>query len=381
MRKIWIFIFLILFIPIRVYGEELNLAENAKSAILIEASTGEVMYQKNANERLAPASMTKIMSLILIMENIENGNLKWNDIVVVSKNASSMGGSQIFLETNEMMTVEDLVKGICIASGNDATVALAEKIAGTEKAFVKLMNDKAKSLGLRNTNFMNSTGLDAEGHYSSAYDMSIMARELVRHEKILEFSSIYEDYLRKNTAKKFWLVNTNKLVKFYSYIDGLKTGYTGNAGYCLTATGMKNDMRLISVVMGEENTDNRTTDTLAMLDYGFNMYSIDKVVNKDKSLGNVKVNLGDIENVDIMLEEDITILNNNQKGKKNITYEINTNNINAPVKKGDVVGKLDVYEEGRYLYSRDITVMNDIEKANIFKVFIRNLRDIVGVKV
>lgn len=381
MRKIWIFIFLILFIPIRVYGEELNLAENAKSAILIEASTGEVMYQKNANERLAPASMTKIMSLILIMENIENGNLKWNDIVVVSKNASSMGGSQIFLETNEMMMVEDLVKGICIASGNDATVALAEKIAGTEKAFVKLMNDKAKSLGLRNTNFMNSTGLDAEGHYSSAYDMSIMARELVRHEKILEFSSIYEDYLRKNTAKKFWLVNTNKLVKFYSYIDGLKTGYTGNAGYCLTATGMKNDMRLISVVMGEENTDNRTTDTLAMLDYGFNMYSINKIVNKDKSLGNVRVNLGDIENVDIMLEEDITILNNNQKGKKNITYEINTNNINAPVKKGDVVGKIDVYEEGRYLYSRDITVMNDIEKANIFKVFIRNLRDIVGVKV
>ena len=381
MRKIWIFIFLILFIPIRVYGEELNLAENAKSAILIEASTGEILYQKNANERLAPASMTKIMSLILIMENIENGNLKWNDIVVVSKNASSMGGSQIFLETNEMMTVEDLVKGICIASGNDATVSLAEKIAGTEKAFVKLMNDKAKSLGLRNTNFMNSTGLDAEGHYSSAHDMSVMARELVRHEKILEFSSIYEDYLRKNTAKKFWLVNTNRLVKFYSYIDGLKTGYTGNAGYCLTATGMKNDMRLISVVMGEENTDNRTTDTLAMLDYGFNMYSINKVVNKDKSLGNVRVNLGDIENVDIMLEEDITILNNNQKGKKNITYEINTNNINAPVKKGDVVGKLDVYEEGRYLYSRDITVMNDIEKANIFKVFIRNLRDIVGVKV
>ena len=381
MRKIWIFIFLILFIPIRVYGEELNLAENAKSAILIEASTGEVMYQKNANERLAPASMTKIMSLILIMENIENGNLKWNDIVVVSKNASSMGGSQIFLETNEMMTVEDLVKGICIASGNDATVALAEKIAGTENAFVKLMNDKAKNLGLKNTNFVNATGLDAEGHYSSAYDMSIMARELVRHEKILEFSSIYEDYLRKNTAKKFWLVNTNRLVKFYSYIDGLKTGYTGNAGYCLTATGMKNDMRLISVVMGEENTDNRTTDTLAMLDYGFNMYSIDKVVNKDKSLGNVRVNLGDIENVDIMLEEDITILNNNQKGKKNITYEINTNNINAPVKKGDVVGKIDVYEEGRYLYSRDITVMNDIEKANIFKVFIRNLRDIVGVKV
>ena len=380
MKKICLFLLLFL-IPFVVKGEELNLAENAKSAILIEASTGEILYQKNANERLAPASMTKIMSLILIMENIENGNLKWNDIVVVSKNASSMGGSQIFLETNEMMTVEDLVKGICIASGNDATVALAEKIAGTEKAFVKLMNDKVKSLGLKNTNFVNATGLDAEGHYSSAYDMSVMARELVRHEKILEFSSIYEDYLRKNTAKKFWLVNTNKLVKFYSYIDGLKTGYTGNAGYCLTATGLKNDMRLISVVMGEENIDNRTTDTLAMLDYGFNVYSINKIVSKNKSLGNVRVNLGNIENVDIMVENDITILNNNQKGNKNITYEINTDNINAPVKKGDVVGKIDVYEDGRYLYSRDITVMNDIEKANIFKVFIRNLRDIMGVKV
>ena len=198
--------------PFSVYGEEINLAENAKSAILIEASTGEILYQKNVNERLAPASMTKIMSLILIMENIEKGNLAWNDIVVVSKNAASMGGSQIFLETNEMMSVEDLVKGICIASGNDATVALAEKIAGTEKAFVKLMNDKAKSLGLKNTNFVNATGLDADNHYSTAYDMAVMAKELVKHEKILEFSSIYEDYLRKNTENSFWLVNTNKVV-------------------------------------------------------------------------------------------------------------------------------------------------------------------------
>lgn len=382
MKKIWIFIFLILFIPItQVYGEELNLAENAKSAILIETSTGEILYQKNANERLAPASMTKIMSLILIMENIENGNLKWNDIVVVSKNASSMGGSQIFLETNEMMTVEDLVKGICIASGNDATVALAEKIAGTEKAFVKLMNDKAKNLGLKNTNFVNATGLDAEGHYSSAHDMSVMARELVRHEKILEFSSIYEDYLRKNTAKKFWLVNTNRLVKFYSYIDGLKTGYTGDAGYCLTATGKKNDMRLISVVMGEENTDNRTTDTLAMLDYGFNMYSIDKVISKDDSLGEVKINLGDEEKVSVRVKNDITILNNNQKEKKNVTYEIKLDKINAPVKKGDTVGSVKLYEDGRYMYSEEITVVNNIDKANIFKVFIRNLRDIISINV
>lgn len=382
MKKILIIIFLFTLLPLtKVKGEELNLAENAKSAILIEASTGEILYQKNANEKLAPASMTKIMSLILIMENIENGNLKWNDIVVVSKNASSMGGSQIFLETNEMMTVEDLVKGICIASGNDATVALAEKIAGTEKAFVKLMNDKAKSLGLKNTNFVNATGLDAEGHYSTAYDMSVMARELVRHEKILEFSSIYEDYLRKNTSKSFWLVNTNRLVKFYSYIDGLKTGYTKNAGYCLTATGQKRNMRLISVVMGEESTDKRSTDTLAMLDYGFNMYSINTVVSKKNSLGNVPVNLGKKENVDIKVVKDINILNNSQKGERNINYELITNNITAPVKVGDVVGKIKVYEDGKYMYTEDVTVAFDVDKASIWKILIRNIKDIIIIKV
>ena len=325
--------------------------------------------------------MTKIMSLILIMENIENGNLKWNDVVVVSKKAASMGGSQIFLETNEMMSVEDLVKGICVASGNDATVALAEKIAGTENAFVKLMNDKASSLGLKNTHFVNATGLDAEGHYSSANDMAVMARELVKHQKILEFSSIYEDYLRKNTNKSFWLVNTNKLVKFYSYIDGLKTGFTSNAGYCLTATGKKNDMRLISVVMGEESSEKRSADTLAMLDYGFNMYNIDKIVDKGDSLGIVKVNLGDPEYVDIVAKKDITVLNNSQKDKKDVKYEIETNEIVAPVKIGDTVGKISVFENGNFKYDVDITVAYDVKKANIFKILIRNLRDIFSINL
>lgn len=258
---------------------------------------------------------------------------------------------------------------------------MAEKIAGTEKAFVKLMNDKASSLELKNTHFVNATGLDAEGHYSSAYDMSVMARELVRHEKILEFSSIYEDYLRKNTEKSFWLVNTNKLVKFYSYIDGLKTGFTKNAGYCLTATGKKKDMRLISVVMGAETTDKRSTDTLAMLDYGFNRYSIDKVVSSDKALGKIKINLGDNEEADIISVKDINILNDSQKGKRNITYKIDTKSINAPIKKGDVIGKITVYENGKYLSYEDITVVNDVKKANIFKILARNLKDIMGVNL
>ena len=380
MKKICLF-FILFLIPFSVFGEELNLAENAQSAIMIEASTGEILYKKKSNERLAPASMTKIMSLILIMENIESGRLKWNDIVVVSKNASSMGGSQIFLETNEMMSVEDLVKGICIASGNDATVALAEKIAGTEGAFVKLMNNKVKELGLKNTNFVNATGLDAEGHYSTAYDMAMMARELIKHEKILEFSSIYEDYLRKNTDNSFWLVNTNKLVRFYSYIDGLKTGYTGKAGYCLTDTGKKNGMRLITVVMNEENTDMRTKDTIAMMDYGFNMYSLDTLVEKEQKLGNIKINLGEKEYEDIVSMSDITVLNNNQDNKRNVTYDIVNNEVTAPVKKGDVVGKISVYEDGNYKYSVDLTVINDVDKANIFMVFVRNLKDILSVNL
>jgi D-alanyl-D-alanine carboxypeptidase (penicillin-binding protein 5/6) len=362
-----------------IYAEDLNLAENAKSAILIEASTGEILYSKNQNERLAPASMTKIMSLILIMDNIEKGNLKWDDMVVVSKNAASMGGSQIFLEANEKMSVEDLIKGICVASGNDATVALAEKIAGTEGAFVKLMNKKAKELGLNNTNFVNSTGLDAEGHYSTAYDMAMMAKELVKYEKILEFSSIYEDYLRKDSNKSFWLVNTNKLVKFYSYIDGLKTGFTSNAGYCLTATGKKKNMRLISVVMGEESTDRRSADTLAMLDYGFNMYNIDKVVDSKKTIGRIKVNMGDSEYADIVSKKDITVLNNSQKEKRNITYEIETDNIVAPVKVGDTVGKISVYENGTFKYDVFLTVSSDVKKAGLLTVFIRNIKDILGM--
>ena len=380
MKKICLFLILLI-IPFVTYAEDLNLAPNAKSAILIEASTGEVLYSKNPYEKLAPASMTKMMSLILIMENIEKGNLKWNDVVVVSKNAASMGGSQIFLEQNEMMSVEDLVKGICVASGNDATVALSEKIAGTEDAFVKLMNDKAKSLGLKNTHFSNSTGLDIDNHYSSAYDMSIIARELVKHEKILEFSNIYEDYLRKGTNNSFWLVNTNKLVKYYSYIDGLKTGYTGNAGYCLTATGKKNDMRLISVVMGEENTEKRSADTMAMMDYGFNMYSINKIVKNGQSLGNIKINLGDKEYVDIISKKDITVLNNNQKPKKDIKYEIKTNEINAPVKVGDTIGKIAIYENGKYSYEVELTVAENIEKAHIIKIFLRNIRDIVSTNI
>lgn len=376
MKKIYLLLLFFL-IPLNVSADELNLAENAKSAIMIEATTGEILYKKNEKERLAPASMTKIMSLILIMENVENGKLKWNDIVVTSNYASSMGGSQVFLKPNEIMSVEDLVKAICVASANDATVAMAEKIAGTEKAFVKLMNDKAKELGAVNTNFVNSTGLPAKDHYSTAYDMSIMAKELIRHEKILSFTKIYEDYLRKNTSNSFWLVNTNKLVRFYDYIDGLKTGFTDDAGYCLTATGKKGNMRLITVVMKEDNTDNRTKDTIAMMDYGFNMYSVKNIISKDNKIGNIYINLGKEEYADISSLEDINIVNSNQDNEAKFTYEIETDNVTAPLSKGSVVGKITVYKDEKYFNSSDLIITKNIKKANIVKVFFRNIKDVL----
>lgn len=222
MKKLIIFLLLLLCMPYVIKGadtvsNETALAENAKSAILIEQSTGKVIFEKNSHEKIPPASMTKMMSLLLIMESIDNGKIKLSDKVVVSKNASSMGGSQILLEEGEEMSVDDLLKGISIASGNDAVVALAEYIAGTEDNFVKLMNSKARELGLNDTKFENCHGLDSENHYSSAYDMAVIAKELLNHKKILEYTSVYETYLRENTDRKIWLVNTNKVVyKFYN---------------------------------------------------------------------------------------------------------------------------------------------------------------------
>lgn len=354
----------------------LDLAKNATSAIMLEASTGEIIFQKNVNEKRPPASMTKMMSMLLIMENIEKGNLTFEEEVTASAYASSMGGSQIFLKAGEKMKVEDLLKGIAIGSGNDATVAMAERISGTEEAFVKLMNDRAKELGLNNTNFKNSTGLDVENHYSTAYDMSVIARELVKHKKILEFTGTYEDYLRKDSASPFWLVNTNRLVRFYQGVDGLKTGYTKEAGYCLTSTAEKDNMRLITVVMNEPSTQIRNGETSSMLDYGFNMYSVNKILDTDTSLQKSKVELGSVLEVEIVPTEEVKILNNKNSDKRNVTYELELNTIKAPVKKGDIVGKIKVYEDNKVINEINATVKYDVDKANIFKIYYRNLKNL-----
>ena len=316
MKKILILLLLFISIPLVKAEETEDLAPNAKSAIMIEASTGEILFQKNKDEKLAPASMTKMMSMLLIMEEIENGNLKWNEMITTSEKASSMGGSQIFLKVGEKMTVEDLLKGVAIASGNDAVVALAERVSGSEEQFVKRMNIRAKDLGLKNTNFINATGLTADNHYSSAYDMSLIAKELVKHEKILEFTSTYEDYLRKDTKSPFWLVNTNRLVRFKEGVDGLKTGFTDEAGYCLTATMKKDNMRLITVVMKEENTSKRSADTTKMLDYGFNIYMVQTILDEKTTIEKKKVELGKTLTTEIVPKENITILNKKSEEQK-----------------------------------------------------------------
>ena len=240
MKKILIVFLLLLFI--NVHAENVDLAKNAKSAILVETTTGKILYSKDENLKRSPASMTKIMTLLLIMENLENGNIKLTDKVNISSNAASLGGTQIFIKEGTTIDLETLVKGIAIASANDASVAVAEYIGGTEENFVNMMNKRAKELGCKNTSFKNPHGLDEEGHYTTAYDLSLIARELVKYPLALKLSSTYEDYINVS-GENHWLVNTNKLIRFYSGLDGLKTGYTDKSGYCLTATMEKNDLR------------------------------------------------------------------------------------------------------------------------------------------
>lgn len=379
MKKFMLFLILLFVFITPISAEDLTL--NAKSSILIEASTGKILYEKNKDERYAPASMTKMMSLVIIMDNIYNGNLRLDEMVKTSKNASGMGGSQIFLKEGEEMSVDDMLKGITIGSANDATVALAERIAGSEEAFVKIMNEYAKKLGLKNTHFKNCTGLDENDHYSSAYDMSVIARELVKHDKILNYSSIYETYLRSDTDNKFWLVNTNKLVRFYKGVDGLKTGYTDTAGYCLTATINKDNMRVIAVVMGEDSSTTRNSEVSGLLDYAYNLYKKDTYITKEEVLGNAKVEKGNVEYANIVTIDDISIINKKEYKRGEIKFELDLKYLKAPIKKGDVVGKIKVIENGNIISQADVTVDKNIDKAGYFTMFIRNLKEIISANV
>lgn len=312
------------------------------------------------------------------MEAIEKNVIKWDQMITVSSNASSMGGSQILLETGEKMSVDDLVKGISIASGNDAVVALAEAIAGTEENFVKMMNDKLVELGLKDSNFKNCHGLDEEGHYSSAYDMAMIAKELVKHEKILEYSSIYETYLRENTDKKIWLVNTNKLVRFKDGVDGLKTGYTEGAGFCLTATMKQNGMRVIATVMGEPDSSTRNNEVSSMLDYAFAQVGLKKVLSKKSVVEKITLSKAKIDEVEIVPVKDVNVLYKKVDGEITPTYEIKLDKIKEPIKKGNIVGKLYVMNNDDVINEVDLTVKENVDKCNFFELYFKYLKNILG---
>lgn len=361
-----------------VHAEEnnkLDLAKDTKSAILLERDTGKILYQKNADKELPPASMTKLMTLLIIMEELEKGNLKKNEKVRVSENAASMGGSQVFLEAGEQMTVNDLLKGISIASGNDASVAMAEKIAGSENAFVKRMNKEAKKLQLKNTKFQNVTGLPAKDHYSTAHDMAMIAKELLRYEDITNYTSIYEDYLRKGKENEFWLVNTNKLVKHYQGVDGLKTGYTNEAKYCLTATAQKEGMRVVTVVMGADTIKKRNAATSELLDYAYNHYKTKQLFKKGQTVSKLDMIKAEDRHINIVTAASVsTLLKKGEKPEDISTESILHENFQLPMKKGDQVGELRVKKGDKVLSVTPLIVDNDVEPASYFTLFKRSLQ-------
>jgi len=352
---------------------------NSPSAILMEGSTGTIIFEKNKDEQLKPASITKIMTLLLIFEALDAGQIKLTDDVTVSEHASSMGGSQVYLEPNEKQTVDTMIKCIAVASANDASVAMAEHIAGSEEEFVARMNKRAKELGMINTNFVNSCGLDADGHYSSAYDIAIMSRELItRFPQVSNYATIWMDTIIHTTRRgqtEFGLSNTNKLVRFYDGITGLKTGSTGLAKYCLSATARRNNMDLIAVIMAAPDTKTRFNEATKLLNYGFANYSIYADDNENTELLPVRV----IKGVQDMVEGKPggTFSYLCSKGmtsddieKRIILYE----EVEAPVVENDKIGEIEYYFDGEKIGSIDILAAQNVDKARFNNCFSKVLK-------
>jgi len=348
---------------------------NAKSAVLMDANTGTLIYEMNKDERLSPASVTKIMTLLLVFEALEQGKIKLDDMVSVSENASSMGGSQIFLEPGEEMSVDDMIKSVVVASANDAAVALAEYVGGSEEAFVYMMNKRARELKMENTHFENATGLDNDtvNHLTTAYDIALMSRELLKHEKIMEFTTIWMDNVRNG---EFGLSNTNKLIRFYRGATGLKTGSTSKAGFCISATAKRENLHLISVIMGAETSQQRNASAVKMLDFGFAGYEIYR--NEGAELDSIEIKNGKLDFVKIKHNGFEALIS---KGNgSNITYEIKINeNVSAPIKAGDVVGSIIYKNDGKIIGESDVYSCEDVAKidfwwylSSVFKKFVLN---------
>lgn len=360
-----------------LYAQD-EIIQNAKSGTAIEVDTGKVLYAYDENTVRYPASTTKIMTLKLIFDAIKNNKISLDQTLVTSDYAASMGGSQIYLSPKEEMKVSDLLKGVVIASANDAAVVLAEAVAGTESNFVKMMNDEATRLGLKNTNFKNVTGLHDDNHYTTAHDLAVIARELlVNYEsEIIPLSSTYEDYLRKNTDNPFWLVNTNKLIKGNYGIDGLKTGWTNQAGYCLVATKKENGMRVITVIMGAENVEKRTADTLALMNYSFANYDKQLISPKGSIVETKEDLLYNPSIYNIVLSQDISrIIKKNDTGGI-VTYEmvLDKDKLNDPNAK--TIGKLKVYVDNKLYTEVDLELREKVKKNNFFELFFSILENI-----
>ena len=340
---------------------------DCKSAILMEASTGKVLYEQNADEPLPPASVTKIMTLLIVMEAIDSGALKLDEQVSVSANAASMGGSQIFLEEGETMSVEDMLKSVIISSANDAAVALAEHVAGSEEAFVQKMNARAAELGMKNTWFENTNGLDdtVTKHLTSARDIALMSRELIKHKKILEYSAIWMDTIRNG---EFGLTNTNRLVRFYNGATGLKTGSTAKAKFCVSATAKRGNMHLICVIMGAETRDERNATAAKLLDYGFANYAL--YTAEGKKLNELKVTGGVENSCGVSYPEFNAVVNKGEEGKITASLEL-VPSLKAPVKIGDVAGKV-VYKKGENVVGEiEITATENINKIKFTDILTR----------
>ena len=378
MKKIFISILiLIILCPLFVFAEEVEVVKSGRNAVLVEVSTGKVLYEKNKDEQVSVASLTKMMAQIIILEEVEKGNLKWDEKITTSANAAGYGGTQIYLEPGEVMTVEELMKGISMASANDATVALAERIAGSEEKFVDMMNEKAKQLGLKNTNFVNPTGLDEENHYSSAYDMALIGIELLKHEEIIRFSSLYEDYLRQDTPNKFWLVNTNKLIRTFDGADGLKTGFTNNAGYTMAVTAKRSGMRLLAVVLGEDVSKVRNQETTDLLNYGFNLYKVETLKKKGDVVDKLKISKGNEKEIDVILDSDVTVLEEKSVSNKKYTEKVLLDEVSLPIKKNDKVGILEIYDGNNKIGSYILVSSENVNKKKFLNIYFDNLKNII----
>lgn len=352
---------------------EAQVEVNAKAAILMEASTGRILYESAPDEQLPIASVTKIMTMLLIMEEIDAGRLTTEDLVSVSENAMSYGGSTMFLETGEQLSVNDMLKGIAVASANDGCVAMAEHIAGSESAFVDMMNAKAEELGMENTHFMNTNGLDEDNHYSSARDVAIMSRELIRHEKIFDYTTIWTDELR---GGKFQLANTNKLIRFYDGANGLKTGSTSKALCCLSATAKRGDMQLIGVVLGAPTSNDRFSSAKAMLDYGFARYGVKKLVSEGDAFENAAVRKGVADTVGAVSGGECSVLLEKSKSGE-VTQEVIMEELTAPVEKGQKIGSVRFELDGEVVGEVPIIAAESVEKKGIGGIILDFLRTIM----